>query len=228
LGTAISSILEGKKIALDDLAHRVVAVDAYNMLYQFLTTIRMRDGTPLKNSKGQVTSHLVGLFARVTNFMENQLKLVFVYDGEKPRLKQREVEVRAEAKAEAQKKFEEAEAEEDVDKMKKYAGRTARLTKEMVRESQQLLEALGIPWVQAPSEAEAQASHMVSRGDAEYVASQDMDCLLFAAPRMIKNLSITGRRRKPGSNVYYSIEPEIITVEDELKRLELTQEQLIL
>ena len=212
---------------VDELAHKVMAVDSFNMLYQFLTTIRMRDGTPLKNSKGQVTSHLVGLFSRVTNLMEQQLKLVFVYDGETPALKKAERARRKEAKQEAARKHEEAVKAEDVEGMRKYAGRTAVLTADMIEESRRLLEALGIPWIQAPAEGEAQAAHLVKSRDADYVVSQDTDCLLFGAPKMIKNLSISGKRRKPGSNVYINVYPEVISLEDELKRLGISQKQLI-
>ncbi len=227
MGVAISSILHGEEIQLGELAHRVIAVDAFNMLYQFLTTIRMRDGTPLKNSKGEVTSHLVGLFARVSTLLESNLRLVFVYDGKTPVLKHRERERRKEIKQEAARLHQEAVKSEDIEGMRKYAGRTAVLTRAMVRESQQLLEALGIPWVQAPAEAEAQAAHMVKRGDAEYVGSQDMDCLLFGAPRMLKNLSITGRRKRPGTSAYYTVHPEVITLSTELARLQISHKQLI-
>lgn len=187
----------------------------------------MRDGTPLKNSKGIITSHIVGLFSRVTNLLEKQLKLVFVFDGEMPELKAKERERRKGLKQEAAKKLEAAQAAEDVDAMKKYAGRTAKLTPEMVKQSQDVLDALGIPWVQAPSEAEAQAAHMVRKGDAQAVASQDYDSLLFGAPRMIKNLSISGKRKKPGTSTYYSVDPEKIQLQKVLSDLEVNQKQLI-
>lgn len=227
MGTAISSLLNGEETAVEDLAHRVLAIDAYNMLYQFLTTIRTRDGTPLKNSKGRTTSHMVGLFSRITNFMGHQHKLVFVYDGKTPDLKAAEIQRRKSVKQAAAKQLEKATQEDDVVGMKKYAGRTAVLTKDMVKESQQLLDALGIPWVQAPSEAEAQAAYMVRQEVADYVVSQDMDCLLFGAPKMLRNLSISGKRKRPGTSSYYTINPEIITLEKELSRLDITQTQLI-
>ena len=228
MGVKLKDILQPTPITLEELSHKIIAVDAYNMLYQFITTIRMRDGTPLKNSKGQPTSHLVGLLSRTSNFLEHQIKPVFIFDGESPKLKEAEQERRAQAKTAAKKKHAQASASGDVEGMKKYAGRTAKLTKEMIAESKQLLEALGVPWIQAPAEAEAQAAVLVRRGDADYVASQDMDCLLFGAPRMIKNLSITGKRKRPGTNSYYTIQPEIIHLEAELARLELSQKQLIL
>ncbi len=227
MGTAISSLLDGEEVTVEDLAHRVLAIDAYNMLYQFLTTIRTRDGTPLKNSSGRVTSHMVGLFSRITNFMGHQHKLIFVFDGKTPDLKAAEITRRKQAKQHAAKQLEKATQEDDIAGMKKYAGRVAVLTKDMVKETQQLLDALGIPWMTAPSEAEAQAARLVREGIADYVVSQDMDCLLFGAPKMLRNLSISGKRKRPGTSSYYTINPEIITLEKELDRLEITQTQLI-
>jgi flap endonuclease-1 len=227
LGVAISKLLQGKPLEISELAHKTLAVDAYNMLYQFLTTIRMRDGTPLKNSKGQATSHLVGLFSRTTNLLEHGIKLVFVFDGKTPLLKGAERDRRRALKEEATRLHQQAITDEDVEGMRKYAGRTAVLTSAMVAEAKELLEALGIPWVQAPAEAEAQAALMVRREDAYAVASQDLDALLFGAPRMVKNLSITGKRRRPSSNIYYNINPELITLAAELEQLGLSQDQLI-
>ena len=227
MGVALTPILEKQTISLDDLRGKVLAVDAYNILYQFLTTIRTPDGTPLKDSNGRVTSHLVGLFSRVTNMMERGIKLIFIFDGEKPVLKQREIERRKEAKQEAAAKYAAAVEAEDVQAMKKFSARTVVLTREMVLEAKQLLEGLGIPCVQAPSEAEAQASRYVKEGLAYAAVSQDADCLLFGCLRYIKNLSITGRKKKPGQPVYYTVEPELIELEKNLEALSINQEQLI-
>ena len=129
MGVAITELLEGKEISVQDLKGKILAVDAFNMLYQFLTTIRMQDGTPLRDSKGRVTSHLIGLFSRTTTLMTEGLRLVFVFDGEPPALKRQERERRHAVKQEALLKLKEATAREDVEEMKKYAGRTATLNK---------------------------------------------------------------------------------------------------
>lgn len=227
MGVAITPILEKQTISLDDLRGKILAVDAYNILYQFLTTIRLPDGTPLKDTNGRVTSHLVGLFSRTTNLMERGIKLVFVFDGQKPVLKQREIDRRVAAKEEAAAKYAAAVEAEDVHAMKKFSGRSVVLTKEMVAEAKQLLEALGIPCVQAPSEAEAQAARYVIDGVAYAAVSQDADCLLFGCPRTIRNLSITGRKKKPGQPVYYTLEPELIDLAQNLAAWNINQEQLI-
>ncbi|MBR9692889.1 flap endonuclease-1 [Candidatus Woesearchaeota archaeon] len=228
MGVAITQLLEGQEISIEDLKGKVLAVDAFNMLYQFVTTIRMRDGTPLKDSKGNITSHLIGLFSRTTSLMAQGLKLVFVFDGKAPELKKQERERRAKVKAEALQKFKEAEDAEDVEGMQKYAGRAAKLTTEMIQEAKDLLAALGVPVVQAPSEGEAQCAHMVKQGDAYAVVSQDADSFLFGATRVVRNLNLSGRRKKTNALAYETIKPELYTLDTTLKTLELTNEQLII
>lgn len=227
MGVNLKDILIRKPISFEELQHKILIVDGYNMLYQFLTTIRGRDGSPFTDSHGNVTSHLIGLFSRTTNFMNKGIKLAFCFDGKVPDLKHKELQRRAEIKAEAKRLYEEALEKEDVDQMQKYAGRTAKLTKPMVDQAKALLDGLGIPWVQAPSEGEAQAAHMVKKGDGWAVASQDFDSLLYGTPRLIQNLSIEGRRKIPGKLAFTTVEPLLIDLKENLAHLELTQEQLI-
>jgi len=227
MGVPITELLEGKELSIKELEGKVLAVDAFNMLYQFLTTIRMPDGTPLRDSKGNITSHLLGLFSRTTTLMSQGLKLAFVFDGEAPALKKEERERRRQAKSDALLKFKEAESKEDVEEMKKYAGRSANLTSEMIAEAKALIEALGLPVIQAPSEGEAQAAYICKRGDAYAVVSQDADAFLFGAPRAIKNLNLSGKRKKAGALSYETIAPELLSLDENLKKLQLTQEQLI-
>ncbi len=196
------------------------------MLYQFLTTIRQQDGSLLTDKKGRVTSHLIGLISRVTNFLGKKLKLVFVFDGEAPELKYKELQRRKESKINAETKYKEAKSAENIEEMKKFAGRTTRLTKEMVAEAITLLDAMGIPVIQAPSEGECQAAHMVAKGDAYAIVSQDADSLLFGATRVIRNLNVSGRR-KYGST-YKSISPELIELSENLNELGIDREQLFL
>jgi len=227
MGVGITDILQRDNISIAELKRKTLAVDAYNQLYMFITTIRGYDGGVLTDSKGRPTSHLVGLFSRMTNLMSQGLKLVYVFDGKVPDLKHKELERRKEAKMQAQKEFDAAKENEDIEGMRKYAGRTARLTKEMVKEAQQLLDLMGVPWVQAPSEGEAQATHIVKKGDAYAVLSQDADCLLFGATKMIRNLSVSGKRKMTGKTAFVSVEPELIEVEKVLKKLEINNDELI-
>ncbi|MBU1198819.1 MAG: flap endonuclease-1 [Nanoarchaeota archaeon] len=227
MGLAITDILTPEKLSLEDLRNKTLAVDTYNLLYQFLSSIRQRDGSYLTDSKGRVTSHLTGLFNRITKLLTYNIKFIFCFDGQVPELKAKERERRKGIKIEAQKKFDEAAKEEDVDAMKKYAARTTRLTSEMIEDAKELISALGQCIVMAPSEGEAQASHIAKKGDADFVLSQDADCFMFQAPKLIKNLTLSGKRKKPGAYAYDEVQPEVISLSSVLKELDINQDQLI-
>ncbi len=227
MGVALGNILEAKEIKLEELSGKILAVDAFNTLYMFLTTIRGPDGSPLTDSNGRITSHLVGLFSRFSNLMEKGIKFVFVFDGEAPELKKEERERRKSLKLEASKLYEEAKNKEDVQNMKKYAARTVFLTKDMIFEAKELISAMGIPVVDAPSEGEAQAAFIVKRGDAFAVLSQDADALLSGATRWVRNVSISGKRKLPGSLGYRNVVPELIVLQDNISSLNLNQDELI-
>jgi len=226
MGVAITELVPTTTISIDDLKGKTLAVDGYNTLYQFLTTIRGPDGSPLSDSNGNITSHLTGLFSRTTNLLAKGIKLIFVFDGKVPELKRAELDRRRALKEEASEKFEQAKEQQDVDAMKKYAGRTARLTRDMVAQAKELLDALGVPWIDAPSEGEAQASALVKQGHAWAVVSQDADALLYEAPRVIKNLAISGKRKQPGKISYNTIEPELIEHKVVLQELGIDNHQL--
>jgi len=216
-----------RTIDLKVLSGRVVALDAYNMLYQFLAAIRQPDGTPLMDRQGRVTSHLSGLFYRTINFAEEGLKPVYVFDGKPPEMKRVELEERIRRREEAAKLYEQALEAGRIAEARKYAQATGRLTSEMVEESKRLLGAMGVPYVQAPAEGEAQAACMAAWGDAWAAGSQDYDSLLFGAPRLVRNLAITGRRKLPGRDEYVEVKPEMIELEELLKSLGISRDHLI-
>ncbi len=216
-----------REVELRYLRGKIVALDAYNMLYQFLTAIRQPDGTPLMDRYGRVTSHLSGLFYRTINLAEEGVKPVYVFDGQPPELKKKALQERFRRKEEAEKKLVEARKAGVREEARKYAMQAAHLTKDMVEEAKRLLDAMGIPWVQAPEEGEAQAAYIARKGDAWAAGSQDYDSLLFGSPRLVRNLAITGRRKLPGRNEYVIVKPEIIELEKLLSSLGITREQLI-
>ena len=216
-----------REVELSSLKGEVVALDAYNMLYQFLAAIRQPDGTPLMDREGRVTSHLSGLFYRTISLVEEGVRPVYVFDGKPPEMKAREIEERARRRAEAEERYRAALEAGLVEEARKYAQATGRLTNEMVSEARELLEAMGIPWVQAEAEGEAQAAYMSARGDVYAAGSQDYDSLLFGAKRLIRNIAITGRRKLPGRDEYVEVKPEIIELDKLLKALEITREQLV-
>ncbi|MBI2147042.1 flap endonuclease-1 [Candidatus Woesearchaeota archaeon] len=228
MGTKLKDLAVKKEIAIADLKDRKLVVDSYNIMYQFLSTIRMYDGSPLKDSHGNITSHLTGLFSRTTNLMQQGLKLAFVFDGTPPKLKEAERERRKEAKLKAEADYEIAKEREDFEEMKKYAARTSRLTPDMVEEAKKLVAALGLPVIEAPSEGEAQAARMVNQGDAFAEISQDYDCLMFGVKRVVRNLTVSEKRKLPSKAAYQSVSPEIIELKETLQHLGISQEQLVL
>ncbi len=227
MGVNLGDIVPKIKVELRDLSGKVIAVDAYNALYQFLSIIRQPDGTPLKDSRGRITSHLSGLFYRTCNLLELGIKPIYVFDGTPPEMKEMEIKRRMKIKEEAQLKYEEALREGRLEEARMYAQMTSHLKDYMADDAKRLLTEMGIPWVQAPSEGEAQAAHIAKKGDADYCASQDFDSLLFGAPRLLRNLTISGRRKLPRKNVYIEVTPEIIEMSKVLRDLGITREQLI-
>lgn len=227
MGVNLKELITAQTISLEEMKGRVLAIDGYNALYQFLSIIRQPDGTPLMDSAGRVTSHLSGVFYRTVNLLEAGIKPVYVFDGKPPELKLREIERRAEIKEKAEEEYKTALERGDLESARKAAQATSRLTGEMVTQTKDLLEAMGVPWVQAPSEGEAQAAFMTRRGDAWATVSQDYDSLLFGAPRLVRNLTISGRRKLPNKPVYIDVEPEVIRLDDVLRALNVSREQLI-
>ena len=226
MGIKLKDILIKKQIEFDDLAGKKIGVDFSNAGYQFLASIRQRDGTPLTDSKGHITSHLVGLFSRTTNLMARGVKLCYVFDGKPPAMKYGVTKEREEKKQTAEKRLEEAKEEEDVMAMMKYSKQSMRLTQEMVNEAKELVAALGLPGIQAPSEADAQLSYMCQKGDVWAVATSDVDPLVHGCPRTITNLTLS-QKRKTSSGAIINIKPELIELKDLLSTLKLNMDQLI-
>lgn len=227
MGVALGDLITRKEVNISYFKDKIIAIDSMNMLYQFATTIRQADGTPLKDSKGNVTSHLTGLFSRISKLIIAGLRLVFVFDGEMPELKKLERERREKLKTDAINSFEEARDKGDVLEMKKFAARTTRVTKEMIAEAIDLITAFGLPVIVAPSEGEAQASYMVDKGDCDFVSSQDYDCLIYGAPKIVRNLSIGQKRKKINALTYSTVLPEIIEAKNVLSELNLNKDKLI-
>lgn len=227
MGVQLGDIVPKQKVGLEQFRGQIIAIDAMNSLYQFLSIIRQRDGELLKDSKGRITSHLSGLFYRTANLIEAGIRPVYVFDGEPPKLKLRTVEQRRAVRKEAAEEWAAALKEGKIEEAKKFAQRAGRVDERMINQAQTLLGHMGLPWVQAPGEGEAQAAHLVQRGDVWAAASQDFDSLLFGAPMLVRNLAITGKRKLPGKDVYIEVFPEVIELQKFLRELGITQEQLV-
>ncbi|MCW8966270.1 MAG: flap endonuclease-1 [Candidatus Pacearchaeota archaeon] len=226
MGLNIREIIPRREIEISQLKGKTVCVDAFNSLYQFLSSVRQADGTPLMDDKGNVTSHLSGIFYRNLTLLEQGIKLVYVFDGDAPDLKVKTHKKRKSARDLASERYEEARQDEDLVKMKSYSSKLLRLDDNMIKESKELLKAMGIMVVQAPSEGEAEAAYLCKENREVYASvSQDYDSLLFGASRLIRNLTLA-RRRKTYSG-YVEVKPEEIILKDVLKKLEINLEQLI-
>lgn len=227
MGVKINELVGEVKrtITFENLFQKKLAIDAFNTLYQFLAIIRQRDGTPLKDYDGNVTSHLSGLFYRTINFLEHRIKPIYVFDGKPSQLKTETIEARKKVKQEAREKMIKAQEDEDFEQARKYAQQTSKLTSEMLEESKKLIDYMGVPIVQAKSEGEAQSAYLVEKGDAWGCASQDYDTLLFGGKRLIRNFAVS--RSKKVGDTKVTLDIEFISLEKFLKKLGITREQLI-
>ena len=217
MGVKFKDIITPEDISFKDLDGKVIAIDAANTLYQFLSSIRQVDGTPLMDSQGNITSHLSGILYRTSNIVDKGIKPIFVFDGEPSEFKENTISKRREIRSDAEKKWKKALEEGDKETAAKFAKRSSRMSPYILESAKELLEIMGIPYVQSFGEGEAQASYMVANGDAWAVASQDYDCLLFGSPKIIRNLTISGNLS----------DLEYLELEKVLNELSITREQLI-
>ncbi len=227
MGIDLGDVVVKHPLELSALRGKRVAIDAWNVLYQFLSNIRQPDGTPLMNAQGDVTSHLAGTLYRTANLVDAGLKPIFVFDGQPHPLKRDTLAARTARRESAETEYAEALESGDEEKAFSKAQQTSRLSVPMAEQAMDLLRALGIPVVQAPGEGEAQAAAMCAAGDVDVVASQDFDTLLFGTPTLCRNLTLSGRRKLPGKRVWVDVTPEQIHLAESLEAMELTREQLI-
>jgi flap endonuclease-1 len=227
MGLDLKPILTHTNIKLSDLSNKIIAVDAFNTIHQFLATIRGSTGELLANSHGEITSHLSGLFYRNINLLAEGIKLVYVFDGVSSPLKTNEIQRRHQIKEIATEKYEKALVQGKLEEARKYSQATSVLTNNMIEESKRLLSLLGIPTIQAPSEGEATAANLTNTDLVQICASQDYDSILFGARRLVRNITISGKRKVPNRNAYIDVPLEIFHLEDILNQTKLTNEQLV-
>ncbi|MDG1544806.1 MAG: flap endonuclease-1 [Candidatus Poseidoniia archaeon] len=227
MGIKLGPLLETRPIKIEELTNRKVAIDGYNVLYQFLSSIRQADGNLLTDSEGRVTSHLSGLFFRLSNLVDNGIRPCIIFDGKPPKLKKKLLEERRLKKIKAEVEWEAALSAGDTELARTKAQQTTRLDKSMLVDSKKLLDMLGIPWFDAPSEGEAQVAHLLESNKVDYGASQDFDTILFGARKFVRNLTLSNRRKLPKQNKWVPVTPEIIDLDLSLSNLEISREQLV-
>ncbi len=228
MGVNLTPILEPTILRLDELRGRSFAVDGNNVLYQFLALIRRPDGSHLTDRDGKVTSHLVGLLYRTTRLiLDYAMELAFVFDGQPSERKGAELRRRRRVREKAEAEYAKAVAREDYATAWSKAVTSTRLTQEMVHDAQRLLTLLGIPWMQAPGEGEAQAAFICARGDVWAASTRDYDALLYGTPRLLRYLTIAGREFLPSQRTSRPLEPELFETDAQLAFLGISQDQLI-
>jgi len=196
---------------------RKVAIDASMSIYQFLIAVRS-DGNQLTNEHGEITSHLMGLFYRTIRMLENGIKPVYVFDGKPPQMKSGELAKRTERREEAQKQLTQAQESGDAENIEKFSRRLVKVTPQHNKECKQLLELMGIPYLDAPCEAESQCAELVKGGKVYAMASEDMDSLTFGANILLRHLTFSEARKMPIQEFHF---------DKVLSELEFTKEQFI-
>ncbi|MCS7138971.1 MAG: flap endonuclease-1 [Crenarchaeota archaeon] len=228
MGVNLTPIILRKPMNLESLRGMSFAVDANQMLYQFLALIRKPDGTFFTDPRGNVTSHLIGFAFRVTRLMcEYDMKFIFVFDGKPVLLKLNELYERRLRREKAMAEWRIALKEGRLAEAFSKAVSSTRLTSKMVEDTKILLRLMGLPFIEAPSDAEAQAAFIVQKGDAYAVAGRDYDTLLYGSPRLVRNLAIRSTEFLPSKGYSKVLKPELIETEESLRKLGITREQLV-
>ena len=228
MGVLLTPILKRETTSFKALYAKSFAIDASIELHQFLALIRKPDGSLFTDSNGRVTSHLIGLLTRTSSLItQYRLRPFFVFDGTPNQLKRRTIEARRLVQQKSSKEYRQAIAARDYSKAWSKVVMTGRLTRDILSDAKKLLTLMGIPWLDALEDGEAQASFMAARGDVWAVGSKDYDCLLFGAPILARYLTLTGREYLPSQKSSRRLIPELVRLSDNLKILEISREQLV-
>lgn len=227
MGVKLKDLANPRKTSFENLSGNSIAIDGYNIIYQFLTTIRGPTGEPLMNSRGKITSHITGLFYRNINLLNNNIRPIYVLDGKPPQLKSTLIKKRKEIREKNQEKYQKAMEEGDQEQARRYAHSMIKINEGIINDVKKILDLMGIQCIQAPAEGEATVAYMNELDLVNYAVSQDYDSLLFGAKRLCRNLTVSGKRRIPRTNRYMNVEPEIIELKEFLRINEINREQLV-
>ena len=228
MGVPLTPILKREESSFRALAGKSFAIDASIELHQYLALIRKRDGTLFTDNQGRTTSHLIGLLTRTSRLITDyHIQPIFVFDGKYNPLKKRVVEQRRQVQAKAEIEYKQAVASKDYAKAWSKVVMTGRVTSSILSDSKRLLTLMGVPWLDAYEDAEAQASYMAIKREVWAVGSKDYDCLLFGAPILARYLTLTGREYLPSKGTSRKLVPELVKLADNLQTLGITREQLV-
>lgn len=224
----LTPILKREQTSLKALKARSFAIDASIEIHRFLALVRKPDGTLFTDQAGRVTSHLIGLLTWTSRLIsEFEMRPVFVFDGIPNALKKRTLDARRAARQKAEAEYSKAVSAGNLPKAWSKAVMTGKVTREVLTDSKRLLSLMGVPWLDAPEDAEAQASFMAARGDVWAVGSKDYDSLLYGAPILARYLSIAGQEFLPAQRRMRRLVPELVKLNDNLRELGISREQLV-
>ncbi|XP_047309090.1 flap endonuclease 1-like isoform X2 [Impatiens glandulifera] len=203
---------------LESYSGRQIAIDANISIYQFLTVVNRNGNGLLTNDAGEVTSHLQGMLSRTITILEAGLKPIYVFDGKPPDLKKHELMKRNSRRADAVDGLNEALIHGNEDDIKKFSRQTVKVTEKHKEDCKKLVRLMGLPGIQAPSEAEAQCSMLCKSREVYAMASEDMDSLAFGAPRLLRHFTDAITKKVPVME---------FVVSKALEELNLTMDQFI-
>ncbi|WP_435116906.1 flap endonuclease-1 [Halolamina sp. C58] len=202
-------------VSFDSLSGSVVAVDAHNWLYRYLTTtVKFTADSVYTTDDGEEVANLVGVVQGLPKFFEADVTPVFVFDGGVTDLKSDEVERRREQREQAEQRRQAAEEAGEAVEAARLDARTQRLTDTIHETTRGLFDRLDVPYMEAPAEGEAQCAHMAAAGDVDYAGSEDYDTMTFGSPLTLRQLTSKG-------------DPELMDLQKTLEKHEITYEQLV-
>jgi flap endonuclease-1 len=226
MGCNLRDLTTPEDIDLAELRGKRVGIDAFLTAFQFLTTIRDRsptgDGGPLRDSKGRVVAHLMGILNRTTSMLSMGIQPIFIFDGQSPELKADELAARRKRRLEAEAIHKQALEDGDYQTAQKMAQRIVHYSPEMIDDTKKMLDLLGVRWIDAAAEGEGQAAVMAVKGQLDIVATQDWDALLYGSPILVRNLMSHGSKRHGRT-----VKAQKINLQEMLDTHDLSREQLV-
>jgi len=232
MGVKLDPIIQRRKITFQELKGKIIAVDAPNIIMGLLNfshknpTLNTETNLILDRTQ-RVISHLYGILYRIKFYYSKNILPIFCFDGRVSPLKRKITKNQLNDFLFTQKRYKNA-----INSGNRELARTIALSKEylwpnIMKESKELLHAIGVPVVESPASAESQCAHLVKKGIANFSNSQDFDSLLFGCPFLIQNLSKSLRRKVQNKWTYTRIVPLVIDIQHNLELLGIDRFQLV-
>ncbi|MFX1279881.1 MAG: hypothetical protein ACFFA3_10725 [Promethearchaeota archaeon] len=231
MGIKLQDLIQREIIGINELAGKIIAVDAPNIIMGLFNFARKDlDGSYaglILDRTQRPISHLYGLLYRLNFYYSKNIFPIFCFDGRDSELKKLVTKDQLRDFRFTQQWYEQAIQNRDKEKARHIALSKEYLWQNIIKESKELLNALGVPCIESPASAESQCAYLVNQGIVHYSNSQDFDSLLFGCPHLIQNLSKSLRRKIQGKWTYTKITPFHVDLHKNLKKLGIDQFQLV-